>query len=106
MIGVAVRTKLSKRTQALPATRRGTGTRNGARSSTSGDWRPGSSALAPRPAPTVSAVTIANAPAAAHGPASGVSAARTTAERAEHGTSVARNAARTRSRRVASTLVA
>ena len=72
---------------------------------TSGDWRPGSMALAAIPAPRVTPTMRPNAAAVTAGPAKGISAATTTADRAEQGTSVTRNEARTRSRRVARTRV-
>ena len=105
MIGVAVTTKERKRNQAFAITWRSIGRRIGASSSTSDGWRPGISALAPRPAATAAAPTTPNAAIATGTPAYGARAAMTTAERAEHGVRVIRNEPSSRSRRVRRTRV-
>jgi len=84
MSGAAVRMNDRKRNHALPATWPAMGIRRGGSSSTAGDCRPGTSALAAVPATTVTPRITPNAARVATGPANGASAATTTAERAEH----------------------
>src|ERR1035437_607681 len=105
MIGAAVRTNWAKRRHALRATWRAIGSRIGASARTSAGWRPGTMALAARPEANVIAAIRPKAPTAATGPANGATAATTTAERAEHGVIVTRNAPSSRSRRVGRTRV-
>ena len=105
MTGAAVRTNERKRNQAFAPTWRPIGSRRRI-SRTSGDWRPGTNALAAKPAAMAMSATTPNAASATPMPAIGTSAAHTTADLAEHGVKIIRNDARSRSRRVSSTRVA